>query len=100
MRRVTLEDLLAGAEALRDCPGPVRPLQVMRWCDQAHLADKMRKRLRRISAEHGDGSLAGRVGRGHRPAPKSLSCDAGLRALEDMIRGVRLWKQQQLRPRM
>lgn len=62
MRRLGLDDVVVAARALRAVPPEERRVQVQHWCNEAHCADKYRKRTGRVHPRFGTGSLAARVG--------------------------------------
>ena len=97
MRPILLDDLALAARAVRLLAPPARHAQVLRWLDEAHWADRYRKRLRRVHPVWGNGSLAGRVLR-EPMAPRFWPGDAEVVALGTVIAAVCEWRQRGFSP--
>lgn len=75
MRAIGLSDLVAAARAAEAFPKDSWPQLFESWLDQAHAADKYRKKFRRSHRIWGCGSLASRVAGA---SPVSLCAPQGL----------------------
>lgn len=91
MRRVLLEDLLRVAGGLREVPEERWQAQVVAWCQAAHVADAVRKRLgARPAARFGAAHLGGRV-----PGAGRFTSDRGAhRRLLAVLAGVEAWRDR------
>lgn len=91
MRRVMLDDLLRASAGLRAVPEECWQGQVQAWCQAAHVADVVRKRLGiRRAARFGAAHLGGRV-RGAAP----FASDRGAhRRLLAVLAGVEAWRDR------
>jgi hypothetical protein len=105
MRPVLIDDLLALAGLLESVAPQARRAAVAGLCDEAHRADRLRKRLGRSVSAWGNGSVnaavnaqtrASRV-RGICPASGGVGSLRHLLALSAAVDGILCWKQAQAR---
>jgi hypothetical protein len=88
MRRVAIDDLLNVASHLNGVPPQMRLARVLTLCERAHLGDKIRKRLGRVSPYYGSGTLGGGQSG---TSEQRWNCVT----LSVAARGVELWRTQQ-----
>lgn len=88
MRAVHLSDLNLGARTLLCAREKDRPWIMKTLLEQAHTADKYRKRTGKAHPQFGNGTLSAACG-GFARAPMPDRCDPHyLRCLADVIKGI------------
>jgi hypothetical protein len=105
MRPVLIDDLLALAGLLESVAPQARRAAVAGLCDEAHRADRLRKRLGRSVSAWGNGSVNAAVNavtrdrrvRGISPASGGVGSLRHLLALSAAVDGILCWKQAQAR---
>ena len=77
MRPVQMADLDAAMRLLLKVPSARRRLDMADLCARADIADRYRKRLRRLHPDFGDGTLmAAAMGQGLAPRPAAVTAEA------------------------
>ncbi|MGD9917900.1 MAG: hypothetical protein AB7U46_07760 [Paenirhodobacter sp.] len=91
MRAISHGDLILAARAVRGLPVARRPELLARMLEEAHVADRYRKRLGRAHPRWGNGSLMARA-MAEPLAPEGWPDAEALEALAQVIAAVRLWR--------
>lgn len=91
MRPVLADDILLAARAISAVSEAERPLRLQRWLQEAHWADRYRKRLRRSHPQWGNGSLMARA-LCEPLAPRGGFGGADLDAIAQVVAALQLWR--------
>lgn len=95
MRALLDQDVDLALLCLLALPPAQRLASLTRWLAEAHMADKIRKRLQRAHAHWGDGTLAGRLRHVPRKSVLRRHDAESLAALHDLAGALDLWRRGQ-----
>jgi len=95
MRSITHGDVIAAASALMSWPERSRRSLIVRFLEQAHIADIYRKRTGRVHPVWGNGTLMAAVLQNRAlPTEPSMSDSAYLNAVSIVIEALLSWRQR------